>query len=366
MKRAFATKNLPSASGKVAYCGPDQFADPQKYPKPDKFPEKFQIDGFVVCVDMSLNFATVSLETQKIFDKLMSEALTSKKPVVIAATKCDKLVPATMEKIHGLVSKSKRQIPVVETSSVENVNTELVFYLVADLIAKVKFKTKHLSYVDAEKVVKQRKDHLAEELHQLLKEKVTDCLLLPQQAIEAISFEPVYLSYVTMCGSTAASTLTRKHLRKIHLAQEEKKKAEFLEYLPYCLDQLVPEIDPSANRDDLLKTVRASKDFSKYLVSLDNGVEWQFSPVMTCSDKIIPFQFLETDPEGIQLLKEHLVVAQAQSRHNAAMEKIRHVLETTPQLKPGEYDTVGTYSDSLLQTTVSPSAWHSAYNTAHA
>ena len=350
MKRAFATKNLPSASGKVAYCGPDQFADPQKYPNPDKFPEKFQIDGFVVCVDMSLNFATVSLETQKVFDKLMSEALASKKPVVIAATKCDKLVPATMEKIHGLVSKSKRQIPVVETSSVENVNTELVFYLLADLIAKVKFKTKHLSYVDAEKVVKQRKDHAAEELHQLLKEKVKmkDCQWSQQQAIEIISSEPVYLSYVTLCGSTTASNLTRKHLRNIRLAQEEKKKAEFLEYLPFCLDQLVPEIDASANRDDLLKTVQASKDFSKYFVSLDNGVEWQFSPVLTCSDKIIPFQFLETDPEALQLLKEHLVVAQAQSRHNAAMEKIRHALETTPQLKPGEYDTVCTYSDNLL------------------
>jgi len=335
MKRAFATKNLPSASGKVAYCGPDQFADPTKYPNPDKFPDKFQIDGFVVCADMSLNFTTAPLELQKFFDKLISEALASKKPVVIAATKCDKLVAATMEKLQGLLSKSKRPIPLVETSSVENVNTELVFYMLADLIAKIKFKTKLLSYIDAEKLVKQRKDHLAEELQQLLKEKVTNCQLSQQQAVEAISTESVYQSYISLWGSAGAKSLTRKHLRNIHLVQEEKKKAEFLEHLPYCLDVLVPEIDASANRDDLLQAVRASNDFSKYFVIFDDGMEWQYSPVLISPDKIIPFQFLESDPEAIQLLKEHLQVAQSQSRHNAAMVKICHALETTPQLKPG-------------------------------
>ena len=270
------------------------------------------------------------------FDKLISEALASKKPVVVAATKSDKLVIATMEKLQGLLSKCKRPIPVVETSSVENVNTELVFYTLADMVAKVKFKTKHLPYPDAEKLVKQHKDHLAEELQQLLNEKVTNCQLSQQQAVEAISTEPVYQSYISLLGSTGAKSLTRKHLRNIHLVQEEKKKAEFLEDLPYCLDHLVPEIDASANRDDLLQAVRASNDFSKYFVVLDDGMEWQYSAVLTSPDKIIPFQFLESDPEAIQLLKEHLQVAQSHSRHNVAMEKIRHALVTTPQLKPGK------------------------------
>ena len=79
MKRAFATKNLPSASDKIAYYGPDQFADIQKYPNPEKFPDKFQIDRFVLCVGTSFNLAMSPLDTQKYFEKLITEALQTKK-----------------------------------------------------------------------------------------------------------------------------------------------------------------------------------------------------------------------------------------------------------------------------------------------
>ena len=335
LKRAFATKNLPSASGKVAYYGPDQFADIQKYPDPEKFPDKFQIDGFVLCVDMSLNVAMSPLDTQKYFDKLITEALAAKKPLVVAGTKCDKMNQNTLERVQGLLSKNKRQITIIETSSESNVNVDTVFFLLAEQMGKVRFKTKNLSFNDAKKIVVSRKQQADDEFTQLLRGTITNCQLTQQQGVEAVRTQQAYRNYVSLCGSSQAKTIVRKHIRRLHDAQVERKKGEFLEGLPRCLAQVIPVVTPSAQMDDLIKDIKSSNQFSQYFVELDNGIQWEDSPVLTSPDKIIPFQYLKSDPEARRVLKDYLTTAQRQYHHKVAMEKIKSVMETS-QLKPGE------------------------------
>jgi len=335
MKRAFATKNLPSASGKVAYYGPDQFADIQKYPNPEKFPDKFQIDGFILCIDMSLNLASSSPNIQKYFEKLITEALLTKKPLVIAATKCDKMIPTTQEKLQTLLSKNKRQVSIVETSSLRNVNIETTFFALAEAMGRVRFKTKNLPYTEAKKIVENRRQQVTDDFEQILKETIIDCQLIPQQGVEAVRSHQSYSNYVFLCGSTEAKTLVRKHIRRLHTAQVEKKKAEFLESLPHHLRQLAPQLTPSAEVEELLEAVQLSNQFSQYFVVLDDGMEWEDSPVLVSSDKIIPFQFLKSCPEAMKVLEDYLVLAQALHKHRVAMEKIKNVMETS-QLKPGQ------------------------------
>lgn len=335
LKRAFATKNLPSASGKVAYCGPDQFADVQRYPDPERFPEKFQIDGFVLCVDMSLNVAMSPPDTQKYFDKLITEALATKKPLVIAGTKCDRMNQTTLERVQALLSKNKRQIVIVETSSESNINVDTVFFLLAEQMGKVRFKSKNLSFNEAKKIVVNRKQQADDDFTQLLKETITDCRLTQQQGIEAVRTQQAYRNYVLLCGSSQAKTVVRKHIRRLHDAQVERKKAEFLEYLPYCLVQIVPVVAPSALMDDLIRDIQSSNQFSQYFIELENGIQWEDSPVLTSPDKIIPFQFLKSDPEARRVLKDYLTSAQQQYHHRVALEKIKSVMESS-QLKPGE------------------------------
>ena len=339
MKRAFATKNLPSASGKVAYYGPDQFADIQKYPNPEKFPDKFQIDGFVLCVDTSFNLAMSPLDTQKYFEKLITEALQTKKSLVIAATKCDKVNQVTLERLQGLVtsSKTKRgQVPIVETSSINNVNVDTVFFLLAEQMggSKVRFRTKNLPYVEAKKIVVDRKQQAADGFDQLLNNVITECQLTPKQGIEAVKSHQAYSNYIVLCGSIQAKTVMRKHIRKLHDAQVEKKRGEFLNSLPEYLRQIIPVVIPSAQIEDLTKDIQSSDQFSQYFVVLEDDTQWEDSPVLTSLDNIIPFQFLK-DPEAIVVMQEYMTLAQQQYQHMVAMEKIKSVMGTS-QLKPGK------------------------------
>ena len=270
---------------KVAYYGPDQFADIQKYPNPEKFPDKFQIDGFVLCVDTSFNLAMSPLDTQKYFEKLITEALQTKKSLVIAATKCDKVNQATLERLQGLVtsSKTKRdQVPIVETSSINNVNVDTVFFLLAEQMggSKVRFRTKNLPYVDAKKIVVDRKQQAADGFDQLLNNVITECQLTPKQGIEAVKSHQAYSNYIVLCGSIQAKTVVRKHIRKLHDAQVEKKRGEFLNSLPEYLRQIIPVVIPSARIEDLTKDIQSSDQFSQYFVVLEDDTQWEDSPVL--------------------------------------------------------------------------------------
>ena len=338
MKRAFATKNLPSASGKVAYYGPDQFVDVQKYPNPEKFPDKFQIDGFVLCVDASLKFGTSPLDTQKYFEKLISEALQTKKPLVIAATKFDKMNQATVEKLQAIVasSKSKRsQVVIVETSSINNVNVDTVFHALAEQMGgnKVRFRTKSLPYVEAKKIVEDRKQQARNDFDYLLGMSITDCQLTPRKGVDVVKSHEAYQNFIKLHGSTAAKTIVRKHINKLHEAQVEKKKAEFLSNLPDYLSRVVPVVAPTAKIEDLTEHIRSSEKFSEYFIVLEDDEQWEDSPVLTSPDNRIPFQFLKSE-EATVVLQEYLTSAQQQYHHRVAMEKIKSVLEAS-KLKPG-------------------------------
>lgn len=335
IKRAFATKNLPSASGKIAYHGPDHFGDIQKYPNAEKFPDKFQVDGFVLCVDASLSLSRSSPDVQKYFEKLIMEALQTKKPLVIAATKCDKMIPATMEKVQTLLasSKHKNSVSVVETSSLNNVNVETVFFSLAEAMGKVKFKTKNLLYAEAEKIVVNHKQQVTDDLNQLLNETITDCQLTSTEAVKVIDSQQAYSSCVTLHGSDKTKGLVRKHINRLRDAQVAKKKAEFLNSLPHYLEQLVPVVRSTVKLQDFIHSVRK---FSQYFVVLDEGTDWTDTPLLTNPETIIPFQFLTSDPEAMKVLKEHLMKAQQQYRHEVAMKKIKNVMETS-HLSPGKH-----------------------------
>ena len=212
---------------------------------------------------------------------------------MIAGTKYDKMNQATVDKVHALLSKSKRQVTIIETSSEFNVNIDTIFFLLAELIGKVKFKIKILSYPEAKKIIVNRKQQATDDLTQLLKELVTNCQLTPNQGVEAVKSHQAYRNYVLLCGSAQAKVVVRKHIRRIHDAQVEKKRAEFLETLPQSLAQVVPVVTPSAQLEDLIKDIQSSDRFSQYFVVIDHGLQWEDSPVLTRHDKIIPFQFMK-------------------------------------------------------------------------
>ena len=246
---------------------------------------------------------------------------------------------ATLERLQGLVtsSKTKRgQVSIVDTSSINNVNVDTVFCLLAEQMggSKVRFRTKNLPYVEAKKIVVDRKQQAADDFDQLLNNVITECQLTPKQGIEAVKSHQACSNYIVLCGSIQAKTVMRKHIRKLHDAQVEKKRGEFLNSLPEYLCQIIPVVIPSARIEDFTKDIQSSDQFSQYFVVLEDDIQWEDSPVLTSPDNIIPFQFLK-DPEAIVVMQEYMMLTQQQYQHMVAMEKIKSVMGTS-QLKPGK------------------------------
>jgi len=237
-------------------------------------------------------------------------------------------------------SKSKRsQVVIVETSSINDINVDTVFHTLAEQMGgnKVRFRTKNLPYVEAKKIVEERKQQARKDFDYLLGMSITDCQLKAQKGVEMVKSHEACQNFVKLHGSTTAKTTVRKHISKLHEAQVEKKRAEFLGNLPDYLSQVVPVVTPSENINNLTKHIRSSEKFSQYFVVLEDDQQWEDSPVLTSPDNLIPFQFLKGE-EATQVLQEYLVSAQQQYHHWAALEKIKSVLEAS-KLKPGKRST---------------------------
>ena len=296
---------------------------------------KFKIDGFVLCVDMSLTVKILPSDTQKYFDKLITEALAMKKPLVIAGTKCDKMNQTTLERVQALLSKNKRRTTIiVETSSKFNVNIDTVFFLLAEQMGKVRFKAQNLSFLEAKKIVISQKQQADDNFTQLLKEMVNDCELTQEEGVEVVRTQQAYHDYVLLFGCSQAKATVREHIRRLHDAQVERRKVEFLEDLPHCLAQVVPVVAPSANIEDLINDIQSSKQFSQYFIALDNSIQWEDRLVLASPSKIIPLQFLKSNPEARRVLKDYLTSAQ-QHQHRIALEKFKSIMESS-QLKAGK------------------------------
>ena len=98
--------------------------------------------------------------------------------------------------------------------------------------------------------------------------------------------------------------------------------------------QVVPVVALSANIEDLINDIQSSNQFSQYFIALDNSVQWEDRLVLTSPSKIIPFQFLKSDPEARMVLKDYLISAQ-QYQHRIALERFESVMESS-QLKAGK------------------------------
>lgn len=73
----------------------------------------------------------------------------AKKPIILALTKCDEGVDSFVkeaEKFASAPSGRRSSIPIVETSAAENINVELAFMVLAQMIDKARSKSKVSSF----------------------------------------------------------------------------------------------------------------------------------------------------------------------------------------------------------------------------
>ena len=136
------------SSEKLQYICKNQLGIEKEYPQHYLPESKFNVDGFICCFDVSViqgrTLDSAIEQTNLILNCLMK----TKKPIVVASTKNDESNEYYVREIERLLQRKEFRnynIPLIETSSHENINVDQAFFQLAQMIDKKKIK--HVSYI---------------------------------------------------------------------------------------------------------------------------------------------------------------------------------------------------------------------------
>ena len=292
------------SGGKVTYLEPNQLALPEQYIDVPKFPDKFAVDGFIVCVDVSTNLDDHSDPQKEFFDRVLHNIIGIKKPVVIACTKFDRCKPASMASVLEIVAKSKKQVPVVEVSAVKGVNVDMCFLVLAHLIDPKKPRTRIVSYAESKAQLDERVRRNEEALQYVLDERLVDFSMSLEEANQCLKPIVEYQLLIDLSGKQRVNRLIKAKLNYLKSQLVKYKSASFMKALPHVFTAIVPELELGVTIETAKVKLRRSSKFERYFTDLE---DWKENTEFLKSDTedLVPFSLLDMD-EGKGLLETHI------------------------------------------------------------
>ena len=115
----------------------------------------------------------------------------------------------------------------VETSAHENVNVDLAFLVLAQMVDKSKNRMRLVPFTEAARSRKDVLDVVTEAFQRLVRAQVTDFRALWSATSKRLAPNPDYIHYVELFGHDDAQRLFRRHVKKLkdeHLARKIKGK----------------------------------------------------------------------------------------------------------------------------------------------
>lgn len=356
IKRCTAMKL--SSPGKLMYISRDQVALQADYEQV-RMPEtekdgKFHVDGFLCVYDVSGNIAERSEKVQ-IQEELLSNALNginkSKKPVVVVATKCDGLVNENLlSQAHKFVHSKKLSAPLIETSAIENINVDLGFAILAQMIeSKGRFRSKIVHFQEAVAAHKDIISKAFDKYQSLVKSVITDLrsLITWRQFRIANKANEDLNRYLFLQGSKQAERVFNRQVLKIKQHYEDKKLNEYLGKLPEALDELLPTLQMIESYDwkwDFCQeAIRNHKLFEKRFRFLPEDVQWNDrEEILNNADQRIPFGILQFE-RSRACFDRHVKKLMESAKKVRMKSDFRNLLELTPKIRPGT-----SWSDAYL------------------
>ncbi|KAL1483186.1 hypothetical protein MTO96_033370 [Rhipicephalus appendiculatus] len=278
---------------------------------------RLNVDGFVCVYDVSHVPGRPADKQAEFVATLLQTLVRTRKPVVLAATKTDEACDMHLREAERLVARKelRGQVPLVETSAHENVNVDLAFLLVAQLVDRgakgsSRWAGRVPSFLEASRARREALDQATDAFQALVR----------AQRRRGLAFE--------------------KHVRRLREEHTARRVRGFLRALPTALAQLLPNRDAlgdsdwSTVKEELL---RPHADFDQYFV--DDGGEWEDrSPVDDQEeeeDGRIPYALL-TRHEAEACFQEHRAALEAEERRQELRRQFRQLLEETGYVTPGK------------------------------
>ncbi|XP_068917100.1 rho GTPase-activating protein 190 isoform X2 [Tenebrio molitor] len=343
IKRCAATK-ITSAE-KLMYICKNQLGIEKEYEQKVLPDGKLNIDGFICVFDVSI-VPSRSLEKQvEIVAAILNNLVKTKKPIVFVTTKNDDANELFVREADKLLQRKeyKGAIPLVETSAHDNVNVDLAFMLLAQIIDRSKVRSKVISYAEAARARKELMDVASEAFMRLIRLHVTDCRALWSHTVKKLNSHKEWIYFVQLFGLDGTQRLFRRHIKKLKDEQLAKRIAHYMEMLPDVLHELVPDINTLTDSDwpSIQQYLKTHPDFSQYFYECPEDMPWTECELESDNEETrIPFDVLEiSDAETV--FKNHINVLQQEQKRlempKRWKKQFKQLLEDTGYVTPGKH-----------------------------
>ncbi|KAJ8955601.1 hypothetical protein NQ318_001431 [Aromia moschata] len=286
---------------------------------------KLNVDGFLCVFDVSV-VPSRSIEKQVEFvSAILNNLIKTKKPIVYVTTKNDEANEGYVREAHKLIQRNefKNSIPMVESSAHDNVNIDIGFMLLAQMIDKTKVRSKVLSYTEAALVRKEIMDAASDAFMRLIRVHVTDCHAMWSQ---------------TLFGLDGTQRLFRRHIKKLKDEQLAKQVAHYMDMLPDVLHELVPGFNTLTDTDwtSIQQYLKSHPNFSQYFFERPEDLPWSECLGEDNEETRIPFDVLDTS-EAETVFKNHINVLQQEQKRLEWKKQFKQLLEDTGYVTPGKH-----------------------------
>ncbi|XP_044291339.1 rho GTPase-activating protein 35 [Varanus komodoensis] len=334
IKRAAATK-LASAEKLMYFCT-DQLGLEQDFEQKQMPDGKLLVDGFLLCIDVSRGMNRNFDDQLKFVSNLYNQLTKTKKATVVVLTKCDEGVERYIRDAHTF-ALSKKNLQVVETSARSNVNVDLAFSTLVQLIDKSRGKTKIIPYFEALKQQSQQIAAAKDKYEWLVSRIVKNHNETWSNVSRKMQSSPEYQDYVYLEGTQKAKKLFLQHIHRLKQEHIERRRKKYLAALPLAFDALIPDLDDINHLSCIKveKLLETKPDFLKWFVVLEETPWDATSHIDNMENERIPFDLMETLPAQ-QLYEAHLEKLRDERKRAEMRRAFKENLDTSPFITPGK------------------------------
>ncbi|KAJ0004384.1 hypothetical protein NQD34_010598 [Periophthalmus magnuspinnatus] len=334
IKRAAATK-LASAEKLMYFCT-DQLGLEQDFEQKQMPEGKLQVDGFLLCVDVSHGMNRNFDDQLKFVTNLYGQLSKTKKPIVLVLTKCDEGVERYIKDAHTFAI-TKKNLPVVETSARSNINVDLAFLTLVQLIDKSRGKPKIIPYFEALKLQSQQIASAKDRYEWLINRIVKNHNETWLNTSRRMNNSPEYKEYVFLEGTAKCKKLFQQHVYRLKQEHIERRRKIYLSTLPLALSSLVPDLDEidQLSWSGVQKVLESKPHFAHWFVVLEDSPWEDTSHIDNMEDERIPSDLLETG-EAEDIFNAHLEHLRNECRRAEIRLEFKHRLVSSPFVTPGK------------------------------
>uniref|UniRef100_A0A8C3AG58 Rho GTPase-activating protein 35 n=1 Tax=Cyclopterus lumpus TaxID=8103 RepID=A0A8C3AG58_CYCLU len=333
IKRAAATK-LASAEKLMYFCT-DQLGLEQDFEQKQMPEGKLQVDGFLLCVDVSRGMNRNFDDQLKFVTNLYGQLSKTKKPIVLVLTKCDEGVERYIKDAHTFAI-TKKSLPVVETSARSNINVDLAFLTLVQLMDKSRGKPKIIPYFEALKLQSQQIASAKDRYEWLINRIVKNHNETWLNTSRRMNTSPEYKEYVFLEGTAKCKKLFQQHVYRLKQEHIERRRRIYLSTLPLALSSLVPDLDEidQLSWSGVQKVLESKQHFAHWFVVLEDSPWEDTSHIDNMEDERIPSDLLET-AEAEDIFNVHLAHLRNECRRAEMRLEFKHKLASSPFVTPG-------------------------------